>query len=144
MPPPAKVFLPARELMLMMSPEPRRIMEGATARETGKNTFKIGVQDAVPIGFGFLMDRSDETDAGVVHEDGDGAEGCFCLGDHVEDSDGICNIGDLVVHGHAERCEFTRGVLESGAIPAADGHGSAQQSQLVRDGAANTTACTGN
>src|SRR3982074_1381318 len=41
MPPPAKVFFPARELMLMMSPEPRRIMEGATARETRKTLLRL-------------------------------------------------------------------------------------------------------
>src|SRR5258707_2348266 len=41
MPPPANVFLPARELMLMMSPEPRRIMEGATARETRKTLLRL-------------------------------------------------------------------------------------------------------
>src|SRR5258708_29851475 len=33
-PPPAKVFFPARELTLMISPDPRRLIGGSTARET--------------------------------------------------------------------------------------------------------------
>ena len=41
MPPPANAFLPARELMLTMSPEPRRIMEGATARERRKTLLRL-------------------------------------------------------------------------------------------------------
>src|SRR5580704_12222996 len=36
MPPPAKALRPARELMLIMSPEPPWIIVGATARETKK------------------------------------------------------------------------------------------------------------
>ena len=41
MPPPAKALRPARELMLMISPAPRWITEGATARETRKTLLRL-------------------------------------------------------------------------------------------------------
>src|SRR5713101_7130451 len=40
-PPPAKVFLPASELILIMSPPPCRIIDGTTARETRKTLFRF-------------------------------------------------------------------------------------------------------
>src|SRR6266436_4625698 len=40
-PPPAKVFLPASELILIMSPLPCRIIDGTTARETRKTLFRF-------------------------------------------------------------------------------------------------------
>src|SRR5713226_9284396 len=40
-PPPANVFLPARELIFMMSPPPCRIIDGITARETRKTLFRF-------------------------------------------------------------------------------------------------------
>src|SRR6202030_3522265 len=40
-PPPLKAFTPARELMLMMSPFLRLIIEGATALETKNTLFKL-------------------------------------------------------------------------------------------------------
>src|ERR1700693_3077150 len=40
-PPPLKAFTPARELMLMISPLLRLIIEGATALETRNTLFKL-------------------------------------------------------------------------------------------------------
>src|SRR5260370_7021426 len=40
-PPPANVFLPASELILIMSPTPCRIIDGTTARETRKTLFRF-------------------------------------------------------------------------------------------------------
>src|ERR1700741_2348116 len=40
-PPPAKALRPASELLLIMSPEPRRIIDGATARETRNTLFRL-------------------------------------------------------------------------------------------------------
>src|SRR5713226_1680425 len=108
-----------------------------------ENTLEIGIQHAVPVSLGFLVSRAKETDTGAVDEDGDGAEGRFCFGNQIGNFGRICDVGNLVVDGHTQLCQSPRGLLECGAIPTADRYGGSQQSQLVRDGPADTTAPAG-
>ncbi len=55
-----------------------------------ENTLEIGIEHAVPVGFGFLVGWSKETDAGVVDENGDGAQRRFCFGNQIGNFGWIC------------------------------------------------------
>ena len=105
-----------------------------------KNAFEIGIQHAIPIGICLFMGGTEESDAGVVDEDGDGAERRFRLCDEAGDFGRFGDVGDLRMHRHAGISKRLCGSIEPGAIASANGDGGSHSSQPQSDGVADSTA----
>src|SRR5437016_9185672 len=108
-----------------------------------KDALEIGVQHAIPIGFGSLMGWAEQADARVVDEDGDGPQLGFRFGYKISNVPRFGNVGHLRMNGDTKFRHVERGFLERGYVPAANRAGGSLRRKLAGDGPAHRAASAG-
>src|SRR5207302_725309 len=108
-----------------------------------KYALKIGVQHAIPIGFGLLVGWAEEANPGVVDENRNGPQLGFRFGDKISNVPRFGNVGHLRMNWDTKFRHVERGFLERGYVPAANRDGGSQRRKLAGDGPPNAAASAG-
>ena len=103
-----------------------------------EDTLQIGVQHALPIGFGLFMSGAEKPDAGVVNQDRDGSKSGLGFGNNVGNVCEAADVGGARENSRSELAQLGGRGFQGFAVASANGHRRSEPGEAQSDGPTNT------